>query len=205
MTSRIRPELTRQGQAADGRGSDARRQVLRAVPLAVAAAVLWASAAPAQSLGDVARREAERRKAVKTPAKVYTNEDLTRLPKPHQLPPSPETPAGEAAKPPEQPKALKTAEEVKDEKYWRGRVQEVRSQLNRDQLLLDALQSRVNVLSSDFVNRDDPAQRALIAEDRQKALGELERTRQEIDRLKKQIADIDEEARKAGVPAGWLR
>jgi hypothetical protein len=94
---------------------------------------------------------------------------------------------------------------VKDEKYWRGRIDDARSQLNRNQLLLDALQSRVNALSTDFVNRDDPAQRALIAEDRQKALAELERTRQEIERLRKLIADIEEEARKAGVPPGWLR
>ena len=73
------------------------------------------------------------------------------------------------------------------------------------EVFLEALQSRVNALSTDFVNRDDPFQRAKIAEDRQKALSEMERVKGEIDQLKKQIDDIEEEARKAGVPPGWLR
>jgi hypothetical protein len=69
----------------------------------------------------------------------------------------------------------------------------------------EAFQSRVNALTTDFVNRDDPYQRAQIAVDRQKALAELERVKTEIVRLKQQIADIEEEARQAGVPPGWLR
>ena len=49
------------------------------------------------------------------------------------------------------------------------------------------------------------AQRAKIADDRQKALAELSRLTLDIDKANKQIADIEEEARKAGVPPGWLR
>jgi hypothetical protein len=168
---------------------------LLAVALASGARV-----ASAQSLGEVARREAERRKAVKTPAKVFTNEDLGRSVPPQPVPAVPQGKAEPAKPAPPPPPG-----EVKDEKYWRGRIQEARSHLSRNQLLLDALQSRVNALSTDFVNRDDPAQRALIAEDRQKALAEMERTRQEIERLRKEITTIEEEARKAGVPPGWLR
>ena len=80
-----------------------------------------------------------------------------------------------------------------------------RGNLQRQELFLEALQSRVNALTTDFVNRDDPAQRAQIAADRQKALGEMEAVRKEIDAAKKQLADLEEEARKAGVPPGWLR
>jgi len=94
---------------------------------------------------------------------------------------------------------------AKDEKYWRTRMTTARGNLQRQELFLEALQSRVNALTTDFVNRDDPAQRAQIAADRQKALGEMEAVRKEIDQAKKQIADLEEEARKAGVPPGWLR
>ena len=67
------------------------------------------------------------------------------------------------------------------------------------------MQSRINALTTDFVNRDDPAQRAVIADDRQKAIAELERlARANVDGTKA-IADIEEEARRAGVPPGWLR
>jgi hypothetical protein len=72
-------------------------------------------------------------------------------------------------------------------------------------MFLEALQSRINALTTDFVNRDDPAQRAVIEQDRKKALTELERVRREIADRTKAIADLEEQARKAGVPAGWLR
>jgi hypothetical protein len=82
---------------------------------------------------------------------------------------------------------------------------EAREELRRDEVLVDALQSRVNGLTSEFVARDDPYQRTRIGTDRQKALAEMERLRTEITGLKKKIADIEEEARKASVPPGWLR
>ena len=58
---------------------------------------------------------------------------------------------------------------------------------------------------TDFVNRDDPAQRAVLASDRQKAIGELDRLKKQIEADKKAIADLEEEARRANVPPGWLR
>jgi len=75
----------------------------------------------------------------------------------------------------------------------------------RAEIMRSALESRINALQADFVNRDDPAQRAAIAQDRQKAIDEMARTTAEIDTLKKEIADIQEEGRKAGVPPGWVR
>jgi hypothetical protein len=65
------------------------------------------------------------------------------------------------------------------------------------------MQTRINSLNADFVNRDDPAQRAVIERDRQKALAELGRLKQGVLDTKKAIADLEEEARRAGVrPAG---
>src|SRR5262249_47477355 len=113
----------------------------------------------------------------------------------------PDKPADPAAAPQDKSKdAL-----VKDEAWWRARITDVRDQLGRDQVMLDALQARVNGLTSDFVGRDDPYQRARIGEDRQKAILEMDRVQTEVADLKKKIDDIEEEARKAGVPPGWLR
>ena len=69
----------------------------------------------------------------------------------------------------------------------------------------DALQTRINSLTNDFSARDDPYQRAQLADDRQKAVAEMARVTEEIESLKKKIADIAEEARQADVPPGWLR
>jgi hypothetical protein len=82
---------------------------------------------------------------------------------------------------------------------------DARDQLQRAQTFAEALQTRVNSLSTDFVNRDDPAQRDMIAADRQKTLAELERVKQDIATQQKAIAAIQDEARKAGIPAGWVR
>jgi hypothetical protein len=84
-------------------------------------------------------------------------------------------------------------------------MQAARDQLARAQIFADALQTRINVLTADFTARDDPAQRAVIFNDRQKALAELERVKQEIALFTKGIADVQEQARRANVPPGWLR
>jgi hypothetical protein len=80
-----------------------------------------------------------------------------------------------------------------------------REALSRSEILADALQSRINALTTDFENRDDPAQRNVIFADRQKALAELDRVKKEIEEHRKGITAIQEEARRAGVPAGWTR
>ena len=55
------------------------------------------------------------------------------------------------------------------------------------------------------MNRDDPAQRAKIEADRKTALAELDRVKEEIEAQQKEITAIEDEARRAGVPSGWLR
>jgi hypothetical protein len=97
------------------------------------------------------------------------------------------------------------AERKKEEAQWRERITSARDALERSKTFADALQSRINALNTDFVNRDDPAQRAVIAADRDKALAELGRLKKEIEQHTKAITAIQEEARKAGVPAGWVR
>ncbi|MBI1873143.1 MAG: hypothetical protein HYS05_04535 [Acidobacteria bacterium] len=200
-----------------------RQVVARAFVLLLAAATF----ASGQTLADVAKKEEERRKAVKQPSKVITNEDL----KPVRTPDRPATapaaaptesakpaqpgtapPADASAKPPApgaatpaKPAGEASPGEKKDETYWRNRITTVRTALQRNLVYVDAMQSRINALTTDFVNRDDPAQRAVIAADRQKALAELDRLKKEIEAQTKEIAQIEEEARRAGVPPGWLR
>ena len=84
-------------------------------------------------------------------------------------------------------------------------MSQAREAQRRSEAFAEALQSRINGLTTDVVNRDDPYQRAKLADDRQKAVAELQRVTGEIDQAKKDIADIEEEARKANVPPGWIR
>ena len=185
------------------------------VRLLIAAALVlvgMAHVAAAQSLGDVAKKEEQRRKTVKSAGKVYTNDTL----KPDPTPSVPATgstgtssaPAASstpAPAPSPSPAPSEDSTGKGDEKSWRKRITDARESLQRSQAFADALQSQLNGLTTDFVNRDDPAQRQQIANKRDGALAELERVKKEIAAQTKAINDIQEEARRAGVPAGWVR
>jgi hypothetical protein len=174
-------------------------------PVALAAAMLAAGAvpSPAQSLAEVARQEEARRKEIKQPAKVYTNKDLVSVPSPSPPPQtaaSPSTTPADAAgkdapkdgaKDP-QGKDPKDPGVARDQAYWSARMMALVAQLDRDQIVADALQARIGAMTGDSA-------------DRQKATDELERLTRAIQADKKAIADLEEEARRASAPPGWLR
>jgi hypothetical protein len=165
----------------------------------------------AQSLATLAKKEEERRKSVPAPAKVYTNKDLTAVPEgtPPASIPAPAAPDAAPAPPaagaPKDAEASKPSGQVRDQAYWAGRHKALQEKIEREQTYAEAIQTRVNALSTDFVNRDDPVQRNGIERDRQKAMAELERLKKSVQDSKKGLADLEEEARRAGVPPGWLR
>ena len=185
---------------------------MRVIAILVAVMLATPVILSAQTLAEVARKEEARRRSVKQSGKVYTNGDLTAditassvdaptnaspaAPEPSTQVPSVNLPGGNG-------QAADT--ERKDEAYWRQRITGARSALERSRIFADALQSRLNALATDIVNRDDPAQRAQLELERQRAMAEMERVKQEMAEQTKAIADIEEEARKAGVPPGWLR
>lgn len=170
--------------------------------------VVVPATATAQSLAAIARAEAARRQSIDGPVRTYTNADLkkdftTPAPRP-EVPQVPPVPAVGADQPDAIPAPAPPAAE-RDQAYWSARISAARAALQRSETLAAALQSRINALTTDFVARDDPAQRAVIEQDRLKALAELERLKREIADQTQAIADIQEEARRAGVPPGWLR
>ena len=186
--------------------------------------VLSARPVAAQSLAEVARREAARRESLGRQSRIYTNEDLRAYPptSPPDGEPSTEggaiqadggdessdesvtsvndgTQSAQSAQSAQSGASDDEDEPVRDESYL------ARPGWQRNELFRVALESRVNALTTEFVNVDDPAQRALVAIDRQNVRSEMQRVDDEIERLNADIADIEEEAHRAGVPPGWLR
>lgn len=188
--------------------------------LAAMLIVIWSGGVvSSQSLADIARKEEERRKTVKTQSKVYTNQDL-RPGRSVAVPPSstatstssstssggetaaagPETPGAGAG-----PQADAPPPEKRDQKYWKDRLAAAQLAVERARVMADAMQTRINSLNADFVNTDDPARRAVVERDRQRALAELNRLKEEVAAGAERIAEIEDEARRANVPPGWLR
>jgi hypothetical protein len=192
-----------------------RAHFITAAGLLLVAAGFAAPPVGAQSLADVAKKEADRRKTVPEPAKVYTNKDLSPVPPGSSSPaaPAPDASAktgdtdkkgddkGEKAEKSEKGEK----EPVKDQAYWSGKLKALRDKLAKDKDYADAMQTRINSLTTDFVNRDDPAQRSVIEQNRNKSIAELGRLNTSVKDTQKAIDDLLEEARRAGVPPGWLR
>ncbi len=185
--------------------------------LALAAGLAWPVAAAAQtqstppSLAEIAKKEAERRKTTKDAKKVITTKDL---PESARKPASAPATAAEGAQGGGDQKPAPSGDTASapaasggqgDEAAWRARITQARETLRRNETFLEALQTRVNALGNDFRNSGDSAQQAKLTQDRLKALEDLERVKADVELSKKQIADIEEEARKAGVPPGWVR
>jgi hypothetical protein len=181
--------------------------------------IATAGVAWTQTLGDVARKEEERRKAIKTPTKVITNDDLHPMPvtTPDPQPPAEANPAGQAA--PAETKATEAkADDAKagdakadkpsidqGEAFWRKRMGDARSARARSDTFLDALQTRLQGLQRDFYTEQDPAQRSAIWTQRTRVFDDLEKLKKDIVAQDEELAKIEEDARKANIPPGWIR
>jgi len=159
--------------------------------LVLALAVLYASVslASAQSLVEVAKKEKERRKKLDAQGKqAITENDLRRGPRlpaarPSSSPSAPQTGGSAATTEGAQTPAEPEQDPTKTESYWRERVAGVNKKIQDLEVKL-----RSPELTSDTRG----------ASRRQAAERDLAQARSE----KQAIAD---EARRKGVPPGWLR
>ena len=160
-----------------------------------------------------AAKKAKAKKDKPAPKKVYSEEDLARLPGPGvsvigQAPPAP---------PDEKEKARSGGgkadadtgekEEVKDEAYWRKRARKILDQMDAldgqiQQARDDAKKTKPTQASSSDGSNGDQQNAEVQVDDRKSRLQDLERQRAD---LQKQLDSLQEEGRKAGAPASWFR
>jgi chromosome segregation ATPase len=165
-------------------------------------AVLTAGPVPAQSLGEVAAREREKRAKQDKPPRTYTNEDLKKVGRPGE--------AGSSSSPATQPAGespAEASESSSDEARWRQRADDARKVVASAEESARAIQDRIDALRLD---RDptrvmDPFRLQAIEAEIAKALEALEAAKAEVARAKQALEALQDEARRAGVPPGWLR
>jgi hypothetical protein len=170
----------------------------------VVAGVLIAGVATAgaQSLADVARTEEARRQNIAKPSKVYTDDDVQKY--------APATPGAQAAattvtsldangKPVGQQAAAEGL--PGDEAGWRARMQNARDGVDRNRLLLSALEQQARSAA----RRTGTAEGEEPADDKSGRTAEIKRLKAEMDAFRATLANAEEDARKAGVPPGWVR
>jgi hypothetical protein len=172
------------------------------------------AAAREQALADVAKQERERRKAIKEPARVYTEADVEKT-APLTTAASREKPAAPGAKASvasgePHAKASPDAKDAKaeapqDEAAWQARIKQASEDLARSRRLLSAMEQQLvvyGIQSANAVAAGKPAPQDGRA---QESAGEVERLRAEVEKYSAALAQIQSEARAAGVPPGWVR
>ena len=194
-----------------------RRETIFTAAVATLLLSTAADAPAAQSLVEIAEQEKARRAAIAPEARsrTYTNDDLrdsgglTVGATPATVTQEADAGSGRAGRGIGTDGGITDGEsaggETAGEDEWRARMTTVREAQARAELMASALQNRADGLWAQFTAMDDPARRSVVERQRTEAIGELERTRAEGERLDRQIRDIQEEARRAGVPPGWLR
>ncbi len=173
---------------------------MRVVFILVVVAV--ALPARAQSLADIAAKEAARRATLKVPARVITDRDL----------PPDNTVGARASQRVDEGRAAASAPATKattddnghDERWWNSRVDPLLRKLNGASAKLQAAKARAAATGAD-TTRSGSRARAATMRRAERAAAEVDRYTTEVAQARRALEDLEEEARKAGALPGWLR
>ncbi|MBI4456590.1 MAG: hypothetical protein HY644_11915 [Acidobacteria bacterium] len=162
-----------------------------------------------QSLGELARKERERREKAGKASRVIRNEDIKNIGNGKVTvtspPPATEEPA--AGEVPSMPPAAMpvAAPPLQDENYWRSAFKEARLDLKLAQNRGLVLELKVNELRNRFFTESDGSTRTLIEQELNKTLADLQTNQAEITKAEESLKKLEEAARKANVPPAWMR
>jgi hypothetical protein len=175
-----------------------------------AVVILLAGAAAAQSLADVARKT-RKEHAHKTPAKVFTNDNLpTDAPVSVMgQPAAPSAQPGDSTAPKQgaaasNPDDNKTPTQKRDEamQQWKKRFAEQKNKISLLQRELDVLQGEYRLRAAAYYADAGNALRnqGTWAQQDREYREKLDLKQKQLDQAKQQLEDMQEDARKAGMP-----
>jgi hypothetical protein len=183
----------------------------------LAGALLVTTTASAQSLGDAAAKERERRDKVHAnapPSRTVTDEELASnkgklANEPDPVPPQASEPVAIRSEDPEAsgragsgiPGFIEAQQPVKDESYWRARAAEAHNRIAMAQRRYDSLQRQI--LFGQPERYDESGQRVIYSIQTMKQKADAAEA--ELKAAQQALEDLDQEARRAGALPGWLR
>ncbi len=185
--------------------------------------LLGASLGRAQSLGDLARQERERRSKSGRPAvKMLTNEDIPKGPAIGEQPQVSVTPtAGEKAAKEEQPsqsqaKAAakepatstggeKPAADKKSKEYWQGRFQAARAAVAHAEEEQQLAEDELNLLQIQQARELDPNVNNELTQKVNAKQAEVDAKRAATAKAKQALEDIEKQFKDSGAPEEWSK
>ncbi|HEV8385613.1 MAG TPA: hypothetical protein VGQ11_12140 [Candidatus Acidoferrales bacterium] len=162
-----------------------------------------------QELLEAARKAREAKKNAPKAKYVFTNDNIpksgTGVSVVGTTPPSPApSKAGAAAAAEEEKKS--DEDKRKEEAEWRKKFAEARARLATAEKELDILQRELNLNQQQYYSDPNVAMREQYTRtDINKGRAAIDAKKIEIDQLKKTLETLEDELRRAGLPAGWAR
>mgnify|MGYP001322861407 CR=1 FL=1 len=92
-----------------------------------------------------------------------------------------------------------------ERQVWQERISTARDALNQAQSRVEELQSELNRLNTQMLVMDLPMQRKALTDALEARRQEMEKARGDLEKCRQEYESIPEEARRKGVPPGWLR
>jgi hypothetical protein len=201
------------------------RKVLTiAVAFAFAALLTGTIAAQDDSLAEHARQVRKDKAARPAAKKVYTDDDVPHIDKLSEIPSTPSDearaenaqagesgrpakvegtkPAGDSTKPAEKKEEPAPAKQ-KDWDSWKGKLQKQKEAIALAQRELDVLQRELRIRQATYYSDIGQRMQNSAAWDREDASyrEQIDKKQKEVDSAKAKLEDLQEQARRAGVPA----
>ena len=158
----------------------------------------------AQTVADLARKEKARQQSNTTKTLVITNDNLKSSPpeSPGDAKPAAVTPPTTLVIP--DPSAGTTTPGGRDEKWWRDQFGKTREEIQRLEKEIPVLENNVKTANFEFLTRSyDPDGRGRKAIDAANLA--LEQAKGDLGKSQQRLAQLEEDLRRGGGPAGWAR
>jgi len=181
--------------------------------------LIGAISAQSQSVGELGKKEKERRAKIKQDVKVLTNEDADKFKSapittgtssaPSDLPNTDENKGTSA--PAVQAKPGQSADDEprdfkgRPEAFWRQTMADARQKVKELENQGNVLTLRLSDLQTQFYREDDGFKQQAIQREIQRTFYEQDLNKQNLEAAKAQLADLESEARKSGALPGWLQ
>ena len=185
-----------------------------------AAVLLLAGVTSAQSLGDLAKKEKERRAKVAGETKSITTADAEKyktgpvttgtVPAPPAAKDKESDDKAGAAKSAEGEKGKPKSDEPTDfqgrtESFWRQTLGDARARVKDLENESNVLVLRLNDLQNRFYREADGYRQQTIQRDINKTLYEQDQNKTNLAKARADVEDLEREGRKSGALPGWLR
>ena len=181
---------------------------MKGIPILLAGVLILTAtfSVRSQSLAEMAKREKERRDAIKAPPRVITNLEAQRYRSGAvttvTLPPPAEGRADQ--KPARAAEEEPTDLQGRPESFWRQTMSDARKLIRDLENESNVIVLKLADLQNRFYREDNGFTQQQIQREIQKALYEQDRNKDELARAKDQLASLEKEARKSGALPGWL-